>query len=166
MKKNIYHLLFVSFAIILSGCNTSIDVTYENADKMVEDAKASVSTISAGEFKALLDEHAEISIIDCREPDEFIKGHIPGAINIPRGVLEFSNKISKRRVKLFIYSQTENRASLACVTLQKLKYSDVTLINGGWEEWNKTYPEMIEEGSGTQSKEAPAKEEESGGCGG
>lgn len=162
--KNLICYLLTAITVLFAGCSNEIEI-YKNAGEMVSKAKASVTGISGTDFKTILEKEKNITIIDCRDQKEFIAGHIPGAINIPRGVLEFSNKISNRRVKLFIYSQTDNRATLAYVSLKKMKYPDVTLLTGGWEEWHKTFPKIIEEGTGTPGEEAP-KEEESGGCGG
>ncbi len=164
-KFNLY-ILATALVIAFSGCNNEVDTIYENSEQMVLEAKSNLASVSVTEFKVLFDEHAKLTLIDCREPNEFIKGHIPGAINIPRGVLEFSNKISNRRDKLYVYCLTYDRASLACVSLLKLKYSHVVLIDEGWEEWNKAYPEIIEEGSGSTTEVSTEPAEESGGCGG
>ncbi len=40
-------------------------------------------------FKAVVDEDEGL-VIDVREPREYAMGHVPGAVNIPRGVLEFN----------------------------------------------------------------------------
>ena len=162
-----YKLFFLFLlVIIIGGCGAKMDNTYDDANQKVNEAQNSITKVSVDDLKTIIDNHGEIKIIDCREKEEYINGHIPGAINIPRGVLEFSSKISNRREPIYIYSQTDDRASLACPTLKLLKYDKVYLIDGGWQEWNETYPELIEEGEGgTGGKSAP-KVEESGGCGG
>lgn len=80
--------------------------------------------------------------------------------------MEFSSRISNRRETLFVYSQTNDRAALACPALKLTKHSKVFLIEGGWEEWNNTFPEQIEEGDSETGNVAAPKVEESGGCGG
>ncbi|NQT76709.1 MAG: rhodanese-like domain-containing protein [Bacteroidetes bacterium] len=157
--------VLVILILIMGSCGSKKDNTYDNVAQMVEDAEAGITKITVNELKAILDHSGEYKIIDCREEDEFFEGHIPGAINIPRGVLEFSSKISNRREAMYVYSQTVDRASLACQALLLLKYNKVYLIDGGWEEWNKVFPKLIEKDAGdTEAKTAPAAEE-SGGCG-
>ena len=146
------------------ACNNTIE-PFESVDAMIENANKSVEAINAEDFKAKLEAEHHFTIIDCREEKEFIEGHIPGAINIPRGILEFSKLISDRRVKLYIYDQSNKRAALSIGTLKTLKYKHVFMLDGGWEKWHENYPEMIEKGSGEAQKGAPEPEEESGGCG-
>ena len=164
MKTYKIFLLLIS-VIVITGCSSKMDNTYENIDQKVDEAQAGIKKVPVSELKAILGHEGEYKIIDCREKVEFIDGHIPGAINIPRGVLEFSGKISNRRETLYVYSQTNDRASLACPSLKLIKYNKVYLIDGGWEEWNKTFPELIEKGEGDAGGKAAPKVEESGGCG-
>ena len=56
--------------------------------EMVEKAIAKVEAISAQEVRAGLDSGEVDLVIDVREPNEWSAGHIPGAINVPRGMLE------------------------------------------------------------------------------
>jgi rhodanese-related sulfurtransferase len=161
-----YKLFFlIPLAILLGSCNANKENSYANVDQMVNTAQENITKISVLDLKEKLD-HNEILIIDCRETEEYIKGHIPGALNIPRGLLEFSSKISNRREVIYIYSETVDRASLAYPVLKSLKYKSVFLVDGGWIEWFKSYPSLIEEGLGTAAGVAPPKKEESGGCGG
>jgi len=161
-----YKLLFLLFmAAMLASCGSEKNNKYDNVDQMVSDAQTGISKVTVTELNTLLEHDGEYKIIDCREAEEYIEGHIPGAINIPRGVLEFSSKISNRRETLYVYSQTVNRASLACPALKLLKFNKVYLVDGGWQEWNQAFPDKVEKGSGEAGgKEAP-KVEESGGCG-
>jgi rhodanese-related sulfurtransferase len=79
-------------------------------------------------------------IIDVREYDEYVASHLPGAINIPRGVLEFKigmvPECAKKDGAFLIYCRTSGRAALSAVQLQKLGYTNVISMNGGFEAWN------------------------------
>ena len=162
----IYKLfLLLLLAIIVGSCGSKKHNTYDDVDQIISDAQSGITKITVNELNAVLDHKGEYKIIDCRENEEFIEGHIPGAINIPRGVLEFSSKISNRRETIYIYSQTNDRASLACPALKLLKYNKVYLIDGGWQEWNKAFPELIEKGDGNTGEKTAPKAEELGGCG-
>ena len=139
---------------------------YEDVDSMIKEAKAKAEFVKVDELKTIIDNEHNFIIVDCREPDVYVEGHIPGAVNIPRGVLEFSSKISNRREAVYICCKDSKKSVLAAESLVKLKYKIVKVIDGGWEKWSETYPELIEEGTGGSGKEEVAKPAEGGGCGG
>ena len=158
--------LILLLALSIGSCGSKKDNNYDSVEQLVSEAQINVKKASVDELKSIFNHHGNYKIIDCRETEEYTDGHIPGAINIPRGVLEFSNKISNRRETIYVYSQTNKRASLACQALKLLKYNKVFLIDGGWQEWNNQFPELIEKGDGDKGAKAAPKVEESGGCGG
>jgi len=163
----IFKLFFLlSLVVILSSCGSEKNNSYENVDQLVSEAQPGIVKVTVAELKEIIDHNTEYKIIDCREKEEYTEGHIPGAINIPRGVLEFSHKISNRRKTIFVYSLNNDRSSLAYQSLKLLKYNKVFLIDGGWQEWNNKFPEIIEKGDGNAGAKIAPKVEESGGCGG
>ena len=151
--------------IILAACSPEMK-EFENTEAMVADALSDAKSINLDDFKAVYD-HKEVKrlIVDCREESEFIEGHIPGAINVPRGMIGFSKQLTDRRIDLLVYSQTSDRAALTYASLKKLKFTKMSILEGGWNSWTEAYPELKEEGSGAAVADAPV-EEESGGCGG
>ncbi len=78
-------------------------------------------------------------LIDVREESEFAAGHIPRAVHIPRGMLEFKMDndptLAARNLRLVVYCKTSGRAALSCVALQELGYTSVCSIAGGIEAW-------------------------------
>lgn len=84
-------------------------------------------------------ELARRTIIDVREYEEFVAGHLPGAINIPRGVLEFKignvPECADPKKPYLVYCRTSGRAALATVQLQRIGYADVLSMAGGYEGW-------------------------------
>lgn len=78
-------------------------------------------------------------VIDVREPDEFAAGHLPGAINLPRGLLEFkvsnSPALERRDLRVLLYCSTGGRSALAACSLLDMGYLDVTSIAGGFDAW-------------------------------
>ncbi len=166
MKTQKSLFLIAILAILLSACNSGSIKVYDSVDAMVKEAKANAEFVKAEELKTIIENEHNFVIVDCREADVYVEGHIPGAINIPRGVLEFSSKISNRREPIYIYCNDSKKSVLAAESLVKLKYQVVKVIEGGWEKWNEAYPELIEEGTGGGSKEEVVKPAEGGGCGG
>src|SRR5678816_3465286 len=55
----------------------------------VQAAQKQIKTIGMEEYRKVVESPGTALIVDVREPQEYAAGHVPGAINIPRGVLEF-----------------------------------------------------------------------------
>jgi rhodanese-related sulfurtransferase len=78
-------------------------------------------------------------LIDVREADEFAAGHLPGAVLVPRGLLEFklsgTPALSGRDLKVVLYCKTSGRAALAAQAMQTMGYLNVSSIAGGFDAW-------------------------------
>jgi rhodanese-related sulfurtransferase len=104
---------------------------------LVLEAKAQIKEVPTAEAQALLGKRV---VIDVREYDEYAAGHLPGAINIPRGVLEFKigmvPECANKDGAFLIYCRTSGRAALSAVQLQKIGYGNILSMAGGFEAWN------------------------------
>ncbi|HYB50055.1 MAG TPA: rhodanese-like domain-containing protein [Burkholderiaceae bacterium] len=116
--------------------------------ELIARAKAQIKTIDMATFKSEFDKKSLGLIIDVREPGEYAEGHIPGAINIPRGQIEFKiwphvgfpDKLDLA-TKITLYCASGLRGSLAAKSLKDLKFADVTAADMRIEEWrNAGYP--------------------------
>ena len=78
-------------------------------------------------------------LLDVREADEFHAGHIPGAVHIPRGLLEFklsaAPELAARDLDIVLYCKTSGRAALAADALRSMGYLKVQSIAGGFDAW-------------------------------
>lgn len=154
--KNILQLgniMFVVTLFALSSCTNQS--SYNNVDDLVKEALVGTSGISVEQLMEKIDNGDMILLLDVREPNEFNAGYIPGATNIPRGVLEFKidnqafwdNAMLYMPLKdeeIIIYCKKGKRSILAASTLRKLGYSNVTFLTDGWKKWELTYPLMYE----------------------
>ncbi len=96
------------------------------------------------------------AVIDVREPGEYLTGHVPGAVNIPRGVLEFkigdNTALANKDQPIVLYCKTGGRAALSAVNLQRMGYAQVRSLTGGFDGWVssgqkvETEPEMTQFG--------------------
>jgi len=165
MIKKIVFFILVTGLFACTGKNTK---EYASVVEMVKDAKTHVEFISVADFKAELDKHAIMYLIDCREPEEFDSSCIKSAINIPRGTIEsvISEKAPKHRQTLYIYCDNGDRSTLTARILPQLKYTDVKVIEGGFDAFKAKFPELVEihPKRGDSSTKVTAKP--SGGCGG
>lgn len=79
-------------------------------------------------------------ILDVREPAEFAAGHLPGAINIPRGLLEFKigahpDFQAQQQAAILVYCQTGGRSALATQVLNQMGYVHAVSMAGGFSAW-------------------------------
>ena len=110
----------------------------------VEAAQKHVKTIGMEDYRKLVDNPGSAVIIDVREPQEYAAGHVPGAINIPRGVIEFkiwsqlgSSANTELDRPLILQCQSGNRASLAAQSLQDLGFTQTTAVVMSLDDWQK-----------------------------
>ena len=99
--------LSVFFSVLIIACfpaqmSWAGDKTPQD---LVKEAKADVKAVSIHDVKKLIDTGKEIIILDVRDKEEFEKEHIPGAINISRGHMEFlvEDKIPDKNAKIVVY---------------------------------------------------------------
>ncbi|MDY0221931.1 MAG: rhodanese-like domain-containing protein [Desulfobacterium sp.] len=132
-------LALISAMFVITPAVMAEDMT---ADELVSEAKETVCEMPLAEARALLDK-GEYLFVDCRTEKEFKMGHVPGAMNIPRGLLEFrvNSKIEDKNAKIIMYCKTGGRSCLATCTLCRMGYKNVSSLDRGWQGWEKAgYP--------------------------
>jgi rhodanese-related sulfurtransferase len=148
MKKRML-VWMVSFVFVLSMASMTLAQQAQPAGPpqivkdMVAKAKATIKTVSAADVKTAIDKKEKAVILDVRDPNEYGAGHLPGAINISRGTLEFNvfGKISDQNAKIYVYCKTAGRSTLATKTLNDLGYKNAVLMDAQFEDWIKAgYP--------------------------
>ncbi|MBS0184511.1 MAG: hypothetical protein JSS39_19155 [Nitrospira sp.] len=110
----------------------------------VETAQKQVKTIGMEEYRKLVENPGAALIVDVREPHEYAAGHVPGAINIPRGVIESQiwnyvgvpDKADMER-PIILQCQSGRRASLAAQSLEDLGFTQTTAVVMNLDDWQK-----------------------------
>jgi len=132
--------LLILFGLLMGGCATQQkDMT---ADDFVKEAQKNVCEVTVAEAKEILDA-GDYLFLDCREPKEYKMGHVPGAMSLPRGLLEFKieKQVPDKEEKMVVYCKTGGRACLSACTLCRMGYKNVKNMSGGWMAWEKAgYP--------------------------
>ncbi|MCF8160859.1 MAG: sulfurtransferase [Polaromonas sp.] len=109
----------------------------KTAHDLVAAAKAHVQEIPVADAEQAIRE-ADV-LVDVREADEFVAGHLPGAVHISRGMLEFkfsaNPALQARDLNILLYCKTSGRAALAAATLHDMGYLNVRSIAGGYDGW-------------------------------
>lgn len=93
-----------------------------------------VKEISAAEVEQRLEKGEQLRLIDVRETSEVAEGHIPGAINIPLGLLEFRIHELDKKTSYIIVCRSGGRSGKATEYLTSFGYDAVNMI-GGMLEW-------------------------------
>ncbi len=82
--------IFVAIAMALSVPSPAVAQNFPpSVTQKIHAAQKQVITIGLEEYRKVVESPGEALIIDVREPQEFAAGHVPGAVNIPRGLVEF-----------------------------------------------------------------------------
>lgn len=109
----------------------------KTAHDLVAAAKTHIQEISVAEAEQAIRE-ADV-LVDVREADEYAAGHIPGAVHVSRGMLEFkfsaNPALQSRDLALVLYCKTSGRAALASAALHEMGYLNVRSISGGFDAW-------------------------------
>ena len=116
----------------------------DSVNQFVAQVRTTVRTTDIeGYLVAVNDPHGAL-LLDVREDAEFRSGHVPGAVNIPRGLLEFRiwmqlgypATVDMDR-KIFVQCQTGSRATLATKQLQDVGFTNATAVIMNFEEWRQ-----------------------------
>ena len=92
-------------------------------------------TTGPHEVTGMLDRKEDVVIVDVRFPSDFRKGHIPGAVNLPKGKWHTAAGLSKDKLNvLYCYNQTCHMAAEAALELLALGYP-VAEMEGGFATW-------------------------------
>ena len=115
------------------------------AQDLVAGAKSRIRNLSVNEFAREL-ETPDATLFDIREADELGReGAIPGAVQAPRGMLEFwadpaspsHRQEFDPRQRTLLYCAAGGRSALAVQTLQMLGYANVAHLDGGLKAWKE-----------------------------
>ena len=101
---------------------------------MLNQAKHDIVEIEPG---AAVDVFDQALFVDVREADEYAQGALPGALHLPRGLLELQveGRVPDKDRKIIVYCAGGTRSALAAQALGQLGYSDVASMAGGFNKW-------------------------------
>jgi rhodanese-related sulfurtransferase len=106
-------------------------------ENMLAEAASQITVISTERAEDMLAQ--EVIVLDVRETAEFQSGHLPRAINVPRGVLEFKvanhPDLMDPQQPILIYCKNGGRSTLAALTLKQMGFTHVEMLSGGFDGW-------------------------------
>jgi rhodanese-related sulfurtransferase len=107
--------------------------------KLVQDAKQRVKETNVPHVKKRIDAGERLILVDVREDNEWAKGHLPGAVHMGKGVIErdIEKQVPDVHTKLILYCGGGFRSALVADNLQKMGYTNVESMDGGWRGWTE-----------------------------
>ena len=107
--------------------------------RLVADAKKRIKEEDVQTTKKKLDAGEKIILVDTREESEWARGHIPNALHLGKGIIErdIEKAIPEKGAVIVLYCGGGFRSALAADNLQKMGYSNVISMDGGWREWTQ-----------------------------
>jgi rhodanese-related sulfurtransferase len=111
-------------------------VTLPEFKQICEEAKKDIKEIDLDELKRMQGAH----LVDVREKEEQEKGMIPGAVGMPRGVLELHiDEVTTDKDKpIVLYCGGGSRSALAAQSLKKMGFRNVMSLIGGYRGWKES----------------------------
>jgi rhodanese-related sulfurtransferase len=105
--------------------------------QLAEDAKRRVREVTVEETRARLAANPVARLIDVREDNEWAQGRAAGAEHLGRGVIErdIETRHPDKSAELILYCGGGYRSALACDNLQRMGYTNVHSLAGGWKAW-------------------------------
>jgi rhodanese-related sulfurtransferase len=107
--------------------------------RLVKEAKTRIKEEDFREIKKKLDAGEKMVLVDTREDNEWVRGHIPNAIHLGKGVIErdIEKAIPDKETPLVLYCGGGYRSALAADNLQRMGYRNVISMDGGWRGWTE-----------------------------
>ncbi|HMI47263.1 MAG TPA: rhodanese-like domain-containing protein [Gemmatimonadaceae bacterium] len=104
--------------------------------KVADDAKSRVREVDVAEARRKL-ESGKAKLIDVREDNEWAAGHARGAEHLGKGVIErdIEERVPDKNTELILYCGGGFRSALSADSIQKMGYTNVASMAGGWRAW-------------------------------
>ena len=108
--------------------------------KLVNDAKSRVRETDIEGYKKMRADGQALLLIDTREDSEWAAGHAAGAAHLSKGILErdIETQVPGKSTRMVLYCGGGYRSALAADALQKMGYTNVISLDGGWRAWQQS----------------------------
>jgi rhodanese-related sulfurtransferase len=108
--------------------------------KLVNDSKTRIREVTVAQAQARMSENPNAKLIDVREDNEWTASHAEGAEHLGKGIIErdIEAKVPDKSTELILYCGGGYRSALAADVLQKMGYTKVYSMAGGWKAWKES----------------------------
>jgi rhodanese-related sulfurtransferase len=107
--------------------------------QIVEEARSRIKELSVEQARQRLAANSAAKLIDVREDNEWEAGHAAGAQHLGKGIIErdIEARIPDRSTELILYCGGGYRSALSAEALQRMGYTNVFSMAGGWKAWRE-----------------------------
>jgi rhodanese-related sulfurtransferase len=108
--------------------------------KVVDDAKTRIREVTVEKTRERLAANRDALLVDVREDHEWIDSHAAGAIHLGKGIIErdVETTVPDKSAEMILYCGGGYRSALAADVLQKMGYTNVFSMAGGWKAWKES----------------------------
>ena len=143
--KAIYRIVLIGALVVIFSMtiNNALLAGGKTVPQIIGEAKSQTTEITIEELKKDMDAGMNFVLLDVRTSEEFKAGHLPKAVNIPRGTLEFlvGKHYPQKDVEIIVYCRTDARSALCAKTLSDMGYTNVKNLKGAFKAWGEAgYP--------------------------
>ena len=130
-------VMALSSPFILQAREVSIEQVQQNVLNLHKSVMDGQPAISVKNFKQVMASDAEFVLLDVRSEAEFNAAHLPGALHVERGRIEWvvPDIIKKTNRKIYVYCQNGRRSGFATERLLEMGYTNTSHIAEGFEGW-------------------------------
>ncbi len=106
---------------------------------LVHEARLRIRELSVAQVHERLGKGEQLHVVDVREDREWNAGHVPGAVHLGKGVIErdIETAFPDPATQIVLYCGGGYRSALAADSLQKMGYTNVWSMDGGWRGWRE-----------------------------
>jgi len=107
--------------------------------RLVEETKRRIREVCVDDVKGMLERGERFHLVDVREESEWAHGHLPRAQHLGKGIIErdIESAIEDHGAPIILYCGGGFRSALAADNLQKMGYTNVASMDGGWRGWTE-----------------------------
>ena len=105
--------------------------------KLVNEAKSKIKETNVADVQRRIEAGEKFLLVDVREDNEWAKGHLPGAVHLGKGIIErdIEQRVADANAKVILYCGGGFRSALVADNLQKMGFTNVESMDGGWKGW-------------------------------
>ena len=107
--------------------------------RLVAEARSHIREVTIHDVERMRVTGEPVELIDVREEEEWRRGHLPGARHLCKGIIErdIEKAVPDRNAPLVLYCGGGFRSALVADALQRMGYTRVDSMDGGWRAWTE-----------------------------
>lgn len=116
----------------------------KTVEQIIREAAERVAFMSMGELRRRIESgRPGLVILDVREADAYLAGHVPGALHLPRGQIELrvDSVLPDPTVRVLVTCELGKISTIAAATLREMGFASAIALDGGIKAWREAdYP--------------------------